>query len=109
MSVGIDIGDTLAQVNLVREAMGADPLYELPNSRTGATQSCLFYRALSDVGCTSVGGTTVSFTNERQAELVAELWGVSRQGNEVSAPGQMKRTIARFDRNHLKHYETLED
>lgn len=109
MSVGMDIGDTLAQINLVRTAMGAEPLYELPNAKTGATTSCLYYRALSDVGCKSVGGTNLQFENERQAALAADLWGVEHYGTEVVAPQQMRRTIARFDRHDLKHYETLED
>lgn len=101
-----DLADTLAQVNVLREAFGHSPLYELPQARTGNTKSCLFFRALKDVGCTAVGDTTVKFNSERAAQLAAELWGTSCTGNTVHQPSQMKRVVHNFDQHNLPHYET---
>lgn len=107
-SMNSDLGDTLAQVNVVREAMGYPALYELPDARTGQSTSCLFYRALSDVGCQGVGSSGIKWSSERQAELVAELWGVERLGAEVRSPHQIRRVVNRFDNHGLKHYETID-
>src|SRR5688572_15410219 len=70
-----DIGDTLAQVNLVRTAMGYSPLHELPNANRGQPAACLYYRALADCGAKKVYGDRISFSSERQAEMVADIWG----------------------------------
>lgn len=104
MSLDMPIGDTLALVNVVRNAFGHQELHDLPDARTGATTDCLFYRALKDVGATSVGGNTISFASERQASLVAELWGVSRSGQVVNAPRSVAHVISKFDANATPHY-----
>jgi hypothetical protein len=101
-----DVADTLAQINAVRQAFGAPHLYDLPNARTGDAASCLYYRALSAVGCNGVSGSTLTFSSERQASVVAELWGVERTGNTVIAPGQIHRVVNEFDGHGLQHYET---
>lgn len=101
-----DLADTLAMVNNVRRAFGASQLNELPDARTSDSASCLYYRALSDVGCTGVGSTTITFDSERQASLVAELWGCRRDGNTITQPKQVSRVVSAFDNHDLKHYET---
>lgn len=101
---GQDIGDTLAQVNIVRTAFGMQPMNELPNASMGDPAACLFYRALSDCGARSVHGDSVSFSSDRQAALVADLWGVRHSGNRVTAPKQMARTINRFDSAEFPAY-----
>jgi hypothetical protein len=104
-----DIADTLAQVNIVRQRFGAPMLHELPNARVGDSTSCLFYRALSDIGCTGVGSTTISFRDERMTRAVAELWGVRYDGGDsIQQPSQMTRVVSAFDGHGLKHYETSE-
>jgi hypothetical protein len=101
-----DLGDTLAQVNAVRAAFGHQQLHDLPTSRTGDSTSCLFYRALSDVGCTGVGSSTISFKDERMARAVAEMWGVDYHGGtELVQPSQMSRVVNAFDGHKLRHYE----
>lgn len=98
------IGDTLALVNMVRETFGHAPLSDLPDARPGDTQDCLYYRALKDVGASSVGGSSISFASERQAQVVAELWGVTRTGRNVDAPKSVRHVITQFDRNNTQHY-----
>lgn len=98
------IGDTLAQVNVVREAFGYSALSELPDARPGDTRDCLYYRALKDVGCTGVGANKMTFDSQRKAESVAALWGVDVQGNEVFSPVGITRTISAFDSNQTPHY-----
>jgi hypothetical protein len=101
-----DLGDTLAQVNAVRSAFGAEQLHELPNARTGDSTSCLFYRALSDIGCTGVGGSNITFKDDRMTRAVAELWGVDYHGgNSITQPSQMTRVVNAFDNHELKRYE----
>lgn len=102
---GTTLGDTLAMVNVVRSAFGHDQLLDLPDARTGAPADCLYYRALKDVGATSVGGSAIEFASERQARVVAELWGTSRNGKQVAAPKQIKKVISSFDNHELRHYE----
>lgn len=92
-----DLGDTLAQVNIVRQQFGMQALHELPYANMGDPAACLFYRALSDCGAKSVHGDSIRFASDRQAALVADLWGVRREGNRVNAPKQMRRTIGAFD------------
>lgn len=99
------IGDALAQMNVVREAFGYDPLYELPSAKRGDVASCLFYRGLKDVGCQGVGSKTIEFSSERQAAAVAELWGTTSEGRSVNSPMQMARTIGDFDGKRLGHYD----
>ena len=60
--------------------------------------------ALSDCGAKAVHGDSVSFASERQAALVADLWGVRHDGHRVSAPKQMTRTIGRFDSAEFPAY-----
>lgn len=108
-SLGFDemVGDTLAQVNVVREAFGYDPLFELPDAKRGNSQDCLFFRGLKDVGCKEVGSSEMTFSSERQAQLVAELWGTSAHGNSVASPAGIKRVINAFDHGRgTTHYDT---
>lgn len=101
-----DLADTLAQVNAVRAAFGAQLLYDLPTSRPGDTSSCLFYRALSDIGCVAVGSETITFRDDRMARTVAELWGVGYDGDAtINQPSQMSRVVTAFDEHELAHYE----
>lgn len=99
-----EIGDTLAIVNQARAAVGHPPLSELPNATMGDPAACLYYRALADCGATGVSGSSVSFQSERQAALIAEVWGARRQGNAVSAPAAMRRVIGAFDGERFPHY-----
>lgn len=98
------IGDTLALVNIAREAFGAQALTELPDARPGATQDCLYYRALKDVGCSSVGGSSMLFNTERQAATVAALWGTTHDGNSVKTPPSVRSVINKFDNHQVRHY-----
>jgi hypothetical protein len=101
-----DLGDTLAQVNVIRSAFGYSQLHELPNSRTGDSTSCLFYRALSEVGCTGVGSDTISFKDERMTRAVAEMWGVDYNGGtDIQQPASMNRVVSAFDGHKLQHFE----
>jgi hypothetical protein len=99
-----EIGDTLAIVNMARVAFGHAPLSELPNATMGDPAACLYYRALADCGATGVSGSNVSFSSERQAALVAEIWGQRRSGNSVTAPQGMRRVIGAFDGEKFPHY-----
>lgn len=99
-----DLGDTLAQVNIVRTAFGMASLHELPYANMGDPAACLFYRALSDCGAKGVHGDSISFATDRQARLVADLWGVRSDGARVNAPQQMRRTIGRFDSAEFPAY-----
>jgi hypothetical protein len=99
-----DIGDTLAQVNIVRSAFGMQSLHELPYANMGDPAACLFYRALSDCGAKGVHGDAISFNSDRQAALVADLWGVRRDGSRVNTPKQMKRMISSFDSAEFPAY-----
>jgi hypothetical protein len=98
------IGDVIAQVNVVRMAMGFSLISELPSSIRGNRHDCLFYRALSDCGVRDVTGGKLVFSSERQAALAAELWGTSSEGTEVKPPTQMSRTITQFDDAQFEHY-----
>lgn len=99
------LGDTLALVNTVRQAFGHEPLLELPDARSGISTDCLYYRALKDVGVTSVGSAEMKFNSPRIAEVVAELWGTEAHGNSVRSPKQITNVIGRFDGHQLGHYE----
>lgn len=99
------LGDTLAQVNVVREAFGYGPLYELPDAKRGDTKDCLYYRALKDVGCTGVGGSGMSFASERQARAVAELWGSEANGNSVAHPRNITKVISDFDNGRTPQFD----
>lgn len=98
------IGDTLGQINVVRDAFGYEPLNELPDARRGETTDCLYYRALKDVGATSVGGTGISWQSQRQAQAVAELWGTDADGTVVRSPKGIARTVKAFDNTEIPHY-----
>lgn len=99
------IGDTLALVNVVREAFGVSALSELPDASPGHASDCLFARALRPVGVTSVGGEgRLTFDNTRAASRVAALWGTAWEGHHVRAPGQFEEVIAAFDAGELTQY-----
>ena len=108
MSLSFDemVGDTLAQINLVRVGFGHAPLFELPDARPGDTKDCLYYRGLKDCGVTGVGVNRMTFGSERQAKLVAELWGTESYGHEVHSPQAITRVIGEFDSNRTPHYNT---
>lgn len=99
------IGDTLAIVNLAREAFGFQPLNELPDARPGDSQDCLYFRALKDIGATDVGTGHITFSSERQAATVAALWGTERSGaKQVVSPKNIRSVISSFDRKETPHY-----
>lgn len=98
------IGDTLALVNVVREAFGAQPLNDLPDARPGDSQDCLYFRALSDIGCTGVGTGAMTFNSERQARTVAMLWGTEAKGASVTSPRNIRSVIGAFDGRKTPHY-----
>lgn len=103
------LGDTLALVNVVRQAMGQNPLSELPDARTGNAADCLYYRALKDVGVTSVGTHSMSFKDSRTARVVADMWGtevLDGKENTVQSPRCFTEVIGGFDHNRLPHYQT---
>jgi hypothetical protein len=107
MSTGydLDIGDVIAQVNVVRNALGFEMISELPNARRGDPAACLFYRALADCGVRGVYGDRITFASERQASLAAELWGTRTDGgSNVTPPTQMRRTISNFDDSKFSYY-----
>lgn len=92
------VGDTLALVNVVRQAFGERPLNELPDAQPGDASDCLYYRALDGVGVVSVGGDgEITFASDRAAGVVAALWGSDRSGRTVQAPDQFQKVISRFD------------
>lgn len=102
-----DIGDALALTNVARQAFGLSMLTELPDSKPGDASDCLFYRALSPLGISSVGARgQMQCKDERQAAYLASLWGTSSNGNEVKAPEQFHRVINKFDHQGTRHYET---
>lgn len=103
------IGDVIAQVNVVRSALGYDQIHELPNSTKGDPAACLFYRAMSDCGVKGVYGDRIEFASERQAQLAADLWGTRSEGTRVHPPSQMTRTISEFDSSKFGHYERSDD
>src|SRR5262245_34854787 len=100
----LEIGDTIALVNMVREVFGKPMVSELPNATYGDPAACLFFRALSDCGATGVAGDTISFSSERQAALVADTWGVDRQGATVVTPRQFRTVVSAFDGNSFPFY-----
>lgn len=99
-----EIADTLALVNVARQAFNLDPLRELPDSNKGQSSDCLYYRGLMGCGVSGVGSSTITFEDERKARMVAELWGVRADGVRVQQPRQMTRVIEKFDHNELPHY-----
>jgi|SRR5262245_16024980 len=107
MSTGqytLEIGDTIALVNMVRERFGMQMISELPNATYGDPAACLFYRALADCGARGVDGANITFASERQAALVAETWGVDRIGDHVQVPHQFRTMVSAFDSNAFPHY-----
>ena len=107
MSAGeyqLDIGDTIAMVNMVRHQFGKDMISELPNATYGDPAACLFYRALSDCGAKSVDGRDIKFASERQAAIVAELWGVNHDGSQVRVPQQFTSMVSAFDGDYVPQY-----
>jgi hypothetical protein len=100
-----NVAESLALVNVVRQAFGAEMLTELPDSQKGNSSDCLYYRALKDVGVQSVGGDGgMSFADERTAAVVAGLWGTEANGSYVKAPEQFGQVIGEFDGGKLGHY-----
>lgn len=99
------LGDTLAQVNVVRTALGREPLFELPDARPGDSSDCLYYRGLKDIGCQGVGTGSMTFSSERQAKLVAELWGTQSSGTNVTSPQGIRRVINEFDNHNVRDYD----
>lgn len=99
------IGDTLALVNVARQAFGKELLTELPTSKPGNSADCLYYRALADIGVQTVGGEGgMTFADQRVAKTVATLWGVEAQGSSVQAPAQFETVISAFDGLKFPHY-----
>jgi hypothetical protein len=88
-----NVAESLALVNVVRQAFGAEMLTELPDSQKGNSSDCLYYRALKDVG-----------VDERTAAVVAGLWGTEANGSYVKAPEQFGQVIGEFDGGKLGHY-----
>lgn len=104
-----DLRDTLAMVNVVRQALGFEMLSELPDSAPGQAANCLYYRALADCGAKSVsGGGTIDFGDERKASYVAHLLGTTAHGTRVETPKQFERVIGKFDGHKLPHYNTTD-
>ncbi len=99
------VGETLALLNVVRQAFGKELLTELPDAHQGNSSDCLYYRALKDVGVESVGGDgTMRFVDDRVAAKVASIWGEEASGSVVKAPAQFGEVIGQFDGGNLKHY-----
>lgn len=98
------IGDTLAYMNVVRQAFGKEQLNELPDARPGDAGDCLFYRALGDLGVKSVNGEMITFADQRVASTAAALWATSSNGHGVKVPSQVRDVIAQFDGDELHHY-----
>lgn len=104
MEYGLQIGDVIAQCNVVRNALGYDQISELPSATRGDPAACLFYRALADCGVKGVYGDSITFASERQAQLAAELWGTRASGSHVRPPEQMRKTITDFDNSKFGFY-----
>jgi hypothetical protein len=102
---GLQVGDVIAQCNVVRSALGYDQIAELPSANRGDPAACLFYRALADVGCRGVYGDSITFASERQAQLAASLWGTRANGQNVRPPEQMRKTVSDFDGSKFAHYQ----
>jgi hypothetical protein len=100
------VGDTLAMVNVLRQAFGKAALDELPDARPGDASDCLYFRAFGDIGVTGVSGVTASFASERVASAAAALWGTNSEGPSVTLPHQFRQVIGRFDGHEMSHYET---
>ena len=98
------IGDTLAYMNVVRQAFGKEPMAELPDARPGDAGDCLFHRALGDLGVVSVNGEGMTFTDTRVASTVGALWATPYEGNTVRVPRQVSEVIALFDGDEFPHY-----
>jgi hypothetical protein len=99
------LAETLAMVNVVRTAYGADALTELPSATPGNASDCIFARALRDVGVMSVGGGgEMRFADSRIAANVASYWGVTASGDSVAAPHQFGRVIDAFDGRQLPEF-----
>jgi hypothetical protein len=100
------IADTLALVNVVRQAFGHEALTDLPSSSPGNSSDCLYARALRDVGVQAVGGSgEMHFASERIASSVAALWGVENHGMMVHAPAEFGEVIRQFDARRMGHYQ----
>ncbi len=98
-------GDTLALLNVARQAFGAEALTELPDSHKGNSSACLYANALKDIGVQHVGGDGgMTFADDRIAATVAGVWGVEANGNHVKAPSQFEQVIGKFDNGELGHY-----
>lgn len=109
MSLDKQLGDTLALVNVARQAFGQTILTDLPDSRPGDSSDCLFYRALAPLGCLSVGGEgQMEFDDERKANYIGSVWGVEVTGRTVRAPKQFHSVIKGFDTHQTPQYETQE-
>lgn len=100
---GEQIGDALAQINVIRDRLGYDMLPELPSATRGDPAACLFYRAMPEF-CTGVYGESITFKDERVAQLAAELWGTRASGRNVRPPSQIERTVHDFDASKFGYY-----
>jgi len=100
----LQIGDVLAQVNVVREQLGYPRLHELPSAHQGDPAACLFFRGLSDLGCKGVTGNQIEFSSERVAQVAASLWGTRANGPNVTPPQQMRKTVGDFDSGKFGYY-----
>lgn len=98
------LADSLALVNVVRRAFGAEALDEFPEATRGDAGDCLFFRALGDVGVKGVSGSTIEFANERVASMTSALWGVDHEGTTVMAPPQISQVVSNFDGQRYPHY-----
>lgn len=100
------MGDTLALVNVARQAIGYEPLTDLPRAKPGDSSECLYARALKDIGAVSVGGSgSIRFASERIAQRVASLWGTQAEGATVNVvPHQFGQVIGRFDNGELPNH-----
>lgn len=101
------LGDSLALVNIARQAFGHEALNDLPRARPGDSAECLYARALQDLGAQGVsGGGQITFASTRVAEFVASLWGSTAIGRQVQAPSQLAAVIHPFDNDGLPQYRS---
>jgi hypothetical protein len=83
----LDVGDTIAMVNHVREMFGKPMISELPSATYGDPAACLFYRALADCGAQHVDGRHIGFASERVKRVSAGS-GTVTVGCSRGRPGE---------------------
>lgn len=105
------LSEVLVLVNRGLTALGHPPLEALPQGLPVDECRCVIAEAFSTIA-DQVDGRSLQAINDRDAELLAKVWGTEATGEDVVLPLTIREFVEEFDRGvypELINYELKRD